>query len=288
MLLGCAMLTAGDALMKSLVQALPVGQVVGLRAVFALGAVLLLAPWAGGFGKLRVVNPRSVLLVSALLVFNLFVFPFSLRYMPLADAIILAYTSPIWVVALAPMILKERTRWPQWLAVTIGFAGACLVIKPDGAVHWAVSLPLVVALSVGLRDIMTRKIAATEHALAIVLYANLLSILIGLATLPLGWLPVGMTQWGQLAMAGVFLSVAQFLMIEGFRLVEASILSTIKYSSILFAAAFGYLFWGEMLDIVALLGALMIVLSGVLIVCYRNKPVTTRSEVLPRATRSVE
>lgn len=271
--------------MKSLVATLPVGEVVGLRAIFAMATVLLLAPWVGGYSRLKASSHSSVLLVSGLLVFNLFVFPASLPYLPLADAIILAYTSPIWVVALAPLLLKEKVRWQQWIAVLVGFLGAYLIIKPSGSMHWAVLLPLVVGLSVGLRDIVTRKIAAKERSLSIVFYANALSLLIGLATFSTGWSNVSSIQWVQMAISGVFLSTAQILMIEGFRLVEASVLSTIKYSSVLFAALFGYLFWGELFDVLGLLGALMIVTSGVLIVFFRDKATPTSVETLPRESR---
>lgn len=286
MLSGCLLLTAGDALMKSLVAGLPVGQTVGIRAVFALATVLVIAALTGGADRLKTRSTGNVLLVGGLLVFNLFVFPVSLRYMPLADAIILAYTSPIWVVILAPFLLRERVGWRQWIAVLVGFAGACLVVKPGAGLHWAVLLPLVVALSVGLRDIATRRIAASEHALAIVFHANLLTIAVGLMTLPWGWDDIRPRQWTQLAIAGVFLSVAQVLMIEGFRRVEASVLSTFKYSSILFAAAFGYLFWGELLDLPALLGTLLIVSSGILIVHRRHRAVPAPAAVMPGKSRS--
>ena len=286
MLLGCGLLTANDALMKSLVSALPLGEVITLRGLFALAMVILLAPRVGGFSRMRANRQRNVLLCSGLLVFNIVVFPLSLPYMPLADAIILAYTSPIWVVALAPILIAEPSRWQQWLAVLIGFVGACLVIKPgNGSVHWAVLLPLLVACMVGLRDMLTRRIAGSETALSIVTYANVLTIVVGLAMLTLGWQAPSRYQLGQLALAGIFFSLAQILMVEAFRLVEATVLSTFKYSSILFAAVFGYLFWGDVLDRFALAGAILIFISGLLIVRYRHRPIPTGSEVLPRSAR---
>ena len=285
MLLGCGILTAGDALMKSLVSGLPVAQTVGLRAIFAMATVLVLAPMVGGYTRLKAINPGSVLLVSGLLVFNLFAFPASLRYMPLADAIILAYTSPIWVVALAPLLLKEQVRWQQWIAVLLGFAGAAFIIKPGGTLHWAVILPLIVGLTVGLRDIVTRQIAARERSLSIVFYANAMTLIAGLLALPFGWVPVDAGQWTRLAIAGVFLSVSQIMMIEGFRLVEASVLSTIKYSSVLFAALFGYLFWGELFDLPGLIGAILIIFSGILIVHFRQRPTSVPADILPRNSR---
>ena len=127
---------------------------------------------------------------------------------------------------------------------------------------------------VGLRDIVTRKIAARESALSIVAYTNFFSILVGLLSLPLGWAPVSGLQLGQLALAGLFFSVAQILMVEAFRLVEATVLSTFKYSSILFAAVFGYLFWGEVLDALVWVGAMLIVLSG-LVILRRPFPISS-------------
>jgi len=198
MLLGCGLLTANDALMKSLVSSLPPGQVIFLRAIAAFVVVLLLAPWVGGIGKLKAKRLRDVLLCSALLVFNIVVFSLCLPYLDFADAIILAYTSPIWVVALAPWLINERTGWQQWGAVLMGFAGAALVIKPGrGALHWAIFIPLVVAAVVGLRDIVSHQIASRESALPIVIHASALSIVVGLLLLPFGWKALDMLQLGQ-------------------------------------------------------------------------------------------
>lgn len=286
MLLACGLLTANDALLKALVESLPVGQVIGIRGVFALGIMLALLPWMGGIRKVRANRVRHVVLCSGLLVFNIVVFPFCLPYLPLADAIILAYTSPIWVVFLAPLLLNEKNRWQQWFAVFIGFLGACLVIKPGaGGLHLAVLIPLLVALGVGLRDIVTRKIASSESAVSIVAYTNFFSIVIGLMSVPLGWLPINNLQLMQLAFSGILFSIAQLLMVEAFRHAEATILSTFKYSSILFAAGLGYLFWGERLDQLVLTGALLIMFSGLMIVRYRNTPVSPMATVLPRDSR---
>ena len=289
MLLGCGLLTANDAFMKALVSDLPLGQVVFLRAIVALVVVFILMPWIGGPSRLKMQSPRNVLLCGAMLVFNIVVFPICLPYLTLADAIILAYTSPIWVVALAPMLINETVRWQQWGAVLLGFAGAAFVIKPGGSeLHWAVAIPLVVALMVGLRDIVTRHIAARESAISIVAGANALSILAGAALLPLGWKTLESTHLWQFLAAGIFFTVAQVLMVEAFRLMEATVLSTFKYSSILFAAAFGYLFWGEWLDWWAFSGAVLIVLSGIIILRYRHQPAPTLADVMPRSARGGE
>ena len=289
MLLGCGLLTANDAFMKSLVSSLPLGQVVFLRAIAASITIVFLVPLVGGVARLRVHRYRSVILCGAMLVFNIVMFPLCLPYLHFADAIILAYTSPIWVVALAPWLIREQVRWQQWLAVLLGFVGAAFVIKPEGSsLHWAVAIPLIVACMVGLRDIVTRHIAARESAISIVACANLLSILAGAALLPFGWKNPDLFQVFQLIVAGVFFTVAQMLMVEAFRRMEATVLSTFKYSSILYAAVFGYLFWGEWLDWWAFSGAVLIVVSGLIILRYRHKPAPTLADVMPRSARGGE
>ncbi len=289
MLLGCGLLTANDAFMKALVSELPLGQVVFLRAIVALVVVFMLIPWIGGMGRLKMQRYQNVLLCAALLVFNIIVFPVCLPYLDLADAIILAYTSPIWVVALAPWLIREQVRWQQWGAVLFGFIGAAMVIKPGGSeLHWAVAIPLIVALMVGLRDIVTRHIATRESAISIVASANALSILAGAALLPFGWQSLETVHFWQLLGAGLFFTLAQVFMVEAFRLVEATVLSTFKYSSILFAAAFGYLFWGEWLDWWAFAGAVLIVVSGLVILRFRHQPAPTLADVMPRSARGGE
>ena len=167
--------------------------------------------------------------------------------------------------------------------------GAALVIKPGGgSLHWAVAIPLVVACVVGLRDIVTRHIARRETAVSIVTSANLLSILAGAALLPFGWQTPDQSQIFQLIAAGVFFTMAQMLMVEAFRCMEATVLSTFKYSSILYAAVFGYLFWGEWLDWWAFFGAVLIVVSGLIILRYRHKPAPTLADVMPRSARGGE
>ena len=148
--------------------------------------------------------------------------------------------------------------------------------------HCASLTPLSI-LSSNISDSLAN--SGLTSALSIVAYTNLFSIVIGLLTLSLGWQPINALQFGQLALAGLFFSLAQVMMVNAFRLVEASVLSTFKYSSILFAAAFGYLFWGEVLDLFVWVGAALIAVSGVVIVHYRHKPMPTISDVMPRSAR---
>ena len=272
LVVGAGLLTANDALIKIAINSHALGQVILIRSVFSMLTVLVCLPLLGGWQNLRINSGRGVTLCAGLLVVSVLVFPISMRYLPLADAIILAYTSPLWVIILAPVLIRERTWWPQWLAVALGFFGACLVVKPGFGMHWAVTLPLFVALLVGLRDIVTRRIAATENPIAILALANLMAMLIAAVLAPFNWQPMLPSMWGVLAGAGVLFAVSQVIIVMAFRYAEAAVLSTLKYSAILFAVLYGYGLWGDLPDLLALVGAVCIILSGIAIIRFRRTP----------------
>lgn len=263
---GCALLTVNDALMKSLVSDLPIGQVVSLRGFTGLALAILAAPLIGGFDQLRPRNPGNVAILTGLLVINLFLFPFSLRFIPLADAILLAYMSPIVVAALSPWLLAEHVGWRRWSAVALGLIGAALVINPEGgSLHPAVLAPIIVAIIVGLRDILTRRYIIGESALALIAAANLAAGIVGLGTVPFGWATLSPGHWIQIISAAALLTTSQFMIAGSFRYADAAVISCLKYSSIIWAALLGWFIWGEALSLGDWAGAALIAASGIVI-----------------------
>ena len=127
-----AFLTTNDALMKWLAQDLPVGQIVFMRGFFVMVPLALIA-WRGeGMAALRIRSLRVQALSAGLFTTSLFIFVTSLSLMPLADAIVLIYTSPIWVMALAPLLLGERVGWRRWTAAGVGFTGIVFLTRRAG------------------------------------------------------------------------------------------------------------------------------------------------------------
>lgn len=264
---GCALLTFNDAFMKDLVTVLPLAELVALRAFFGVLACIATAAAQGRMDLLRPRNPRNVLIVSLLLLGPLFMFPFSLRFLPLAEAIILAYLSPILVTAMAPFVLGEQVGWRRWSAVIVGFLGAGLVIDPTGgAIQPAVALPLIVALLVAFRDAFTRRIIAGESTLALALGASLGAMVVGGLAAPFEWVAPTWPQLGMIAVAGTLITTSQMLVVAAFRRGDAVLVSSFKYTSIIWAALLGYLIWGEALDLNTWIGSALIVASGIFIV----------------------
>jgi len=274
MLAGCGFLTMNDAAVKALVTDLPLGQLVSLRGFAGFAMADSAAPLIGGFDKLRPRNPRVVGVLSALLLANFFLLPFSLRFIPLADAILLAYMSPVVVAALSPWLLSERVGWRRWSAVALGLFGAAMVLNPEGGtLHPAVLAPIAVAIIVGLRDILTRRYIMGESALALIAMANLAAGIAGLGTMPLGWVTLAPRQWALLIAAAALLTLSQFLIAASFRYSDAAVMSCLKYSSVIWAALLGWLFWRETLSPGDWTGAALIALSGVVITLRSKKTV---------------
>lgn len=265
MLAGCALLTVNDAIMKELVTALPLGELVALRAAAGVVCTLAIAPFLGGGVQVVPRHPGPVLVIAAMLVVTLFLFPLSLRYVPLADAVLLAYLSPLVVTALSPWLLAEPVGWRRWGAVGLGLAGAVLVLEPGGGMHPAVAAPLAVAVIVGVRDVLTRRWIRGERPLALVLASQGLAIVAGLATLPFGWVMPGLAEAGLILAAAVLITVSQAMILVAFSHADAAVMSCLKYSSIVWAALLGWLVWNEVPGLNDLAGAALIAASGVII-----------------------
>lgn len=269
---GCALLTVNDAFMKTLVNELPLGEVVGLRALAGFVMILAVTPLTGGWRQLRPRNPGPVAIMTGLMLLNFFLLPFSLRFVPLADALILASASPIIVAALSPWMLGEHVGVWRWSAVVIGLVGAALLVMPEGsAFHWAILGPVVVSITIGLREILTRRYIAVESVLSLVALAHLATAVVGVATLPFEWQAMDVRQVGMLLGSAAFLTVSQLMIVASFRHADAAVLSCLKYSTVVWAALFGWLIWRETLGLAGWTGAVLIIISGITIT-LRSQP----------------
>lgn len=271
MLIGSACLTLNDAAMKWLIADYPVGEMLFFRG----GAVALavgLALWRlGGASGFRVANPKGQSFRAALMVAGSFLFITGLKYLPLADAIAIAFAGPLFTTALAVPLLRERVGWRRWLAVGAGFGGVLLMTRPSGeVVQWAVLLPLAACLTGALRDIVTRRLTVTESTLATLFYTTSAVALSGLVTLPWGWVWPGPTHLAMILASAALMAGAHYLQIEAFRCAEAATIVPFRYSSLIWALILGYLFWAQLPAPTVAVGALIIVAAG-LYIWYRER-----------------
>lgn len=277
MLSGAAILTLNDALIKGLTSTYPTGELLFIRGVFVWPWILVFAMRSGGLGSLRIQNLRGQALRGICVIASAFLFINGLRHLTLADAIAVSFTGPLFLTAMAPLVLGEKVGWRRWAAVLVGFAGVIFMLRPGGEVlQWAILFPLGAAVCGGMRDLITRRISGTETTVAVLGVTTTVVLLAGLSTAPFtDWVVPRSTDLATFAVSGALIAVAHTLMIEAFRRGEATLVAPFKYSSLLWATLLGYLFFGELPDLWTLAGAFIIVLSGLYV--FRREAQIRRS-----------
>jgi drug/metabolite transporter (DMT)-like permease len=251
--------------------AVPAGQAVFFRSFFAIPVIvawlMLRGELATGFA---VVNPwghalRGVMGSTAMgLGFA------GLLFLPLPDATALGYAAPLLTVMFAALILGERVRVFRYSMVGLGLCGVLIVLWPNlGAGQGSAigaALVLVGAVFSALAQITIRRLVQVEKTAAIVFYFSLTSTVLGLATLPFGWVWPDGGQAVMLVVAGLLGGLGQILLTSSYRWADASVVAPFEYASILFALGIGYAVFAEVPSGAMLTGAALVVLAGVLII----------------------
>ncbi|MCG8543970.1 MAG: DMT family transporter [Alphaproteobacteria bacterium] len=263
---GGFVLTVSDTVTKWLTAGYPVGQIMAVRAAFTLIPIAIFVWHAGGFSALRINDFRLQSLRAGCAVGSAFFFVSGLVFLPLAESIALAFSGPLFVTALATPVLGERVGWRRWSAVAVGFVGILVMLRPTGeAIQWYAALPLLAAFSGAFRDIFTRKIRVSDSPVAILAFTMTAIALAGLCTLPFGWQPIAGPDLLLMGIAGVLVGTAQYLVIQAFHAAEASLIIPFKYLTLIWAALFGFVVWGDIPNIWVVAGACLVVGSGLYI-----------------------
>ena len=266
MLLGVAVLTANDALLKWMTGGYHVGQIMFCRGLFVFIPLAMLIWRGGGLRSLHTDNPKGHLIRALLVILGTFLFVSGLKHLPLTDAIAIAFAGPLFITALAPPLLGEHVGWRRWMAVLAGFIGIVIIMRPGGYIfQWAALFPLAASLTGAFRDILTRGMSATETTVALLFYTSLGVLLAGMVVSPFVWQPVPLTDWGWFMANGLLIGSAHFLMIETFRYGEAALVAPFKYSGVIWAAIFGYLIWGDIPDLRTIMGVAIVITAGIYI-----------------------
>ena len=264
MVLGSALLTTNDAVSKWLTQEYPISQVWCLRTVFAVVLIILLAPRYGGYRALLPNRIPAQLLRAVLFFSTTLLIVTGLSLLPLAQMVAIVFGSPIFVAALAPVVLREQVSRARWLVIGIGFVGVLFILRPDPAsIGIATLIALAAAVSSAVRDLATRRISSTESSISILFCSSMFVVVIALPAAPwLGWVAVQPVGWILLMVNGILNGAAHFLIIEALRLGEASVVTSYRYSALLWGALLGLVIWGDVPDLWVIGGGILIAGSG--------------------------
>ena len=276
---GGFLLTLNDAVAKWLTAEYPIGEFLFLRGLFIFVPIAIVTRWSGGMGALRVRDFRGQSLRALLTATSTYLFIFAIGIMPLADVIAIVFAGPLFLTGLAPFLLSERIGWRRWSAVIAGFCGVLVMVRPTPEAWRLVALvPLLVALLAAFRDITTRKLTFVDSSPATLLFTTVAVMLSGLATLPLGWKAVALGDVALMALAGLLVGGAHFLMIESLRLGEAALVVPFRYANLIWATILGALIWRDVPDRWMVVGSVLVIASGLYILRRETRAYGARKE----------
>jgi len=197
---------------------------------------------------------------------------FGLRKLPLADVISLTFGGPIFVTIASILFLSEKVGVKRWSAVFIGFAGMILIVQPAFVdLNFYYLSPIIFCIFFACVAISVRALSRTEPNYRIAFYFTFLCTLLGLATLPFGWVMPTKIDMLILVIMGICGSIGNLLLTQSYRMVEASLVTPVKYLSLVFALIFGYLLWNEVPKTLTLLGSALVIISSLIIFIRETK-----------------
>jgi len=272
MLLGVVSGLCLDLCAKQLLQTYSLVQFVLIRSAIAIAIMLAVAP---RFGGLKVLRTREIgwHFVRALFAVGaMFGFFYGLARMPLVNALTLGYTAPLIVTALSAIFLGDEVGWRRWTAVVVGFIGVLVMLRPGrGELTFAAVAVLIAAFCYACQAITARRLGGTESTLSLTFYVVVGPLIVSCIFFePDSWLAPDVADWALLIGAATCSVLAWIGFVNAYRAVSPAILAPLEYLALVAGAIAGFLIWDEVPDEWVVVGAFIIMASGIFVV-YRGQ-----------------
>ena len=269
MMLGIASFASMDAIGKWLVRDISVFQILAVRSTIVTLVLVAAFPFMGGFSLLRSPQLRAHG-IRALCGVGAFLFFFtSVRFLPLADAVAVAFGGPFIVTALAVPLLGEHVDGRRWLAVAVGFVGMLLIVQPTGeSFHPAALLVIAASFSYALMMILTRWMArrrSEEKTSTFVFYTFFFQAIagwLGCALAPGSLRAMNGTHIALILAMGALALAGHFGITRAFQRAPVSVVAPFEYTALVWATLLGFVVFGEFPGASVWLGVAIIVAAG--------------------------
>ncbi|WP_138934566.1 DMT family transporter [Roseovarius arcticus] len=266
MIASMAAYTVNDALLKSLSGAVPLFQVIFLRGCITTLAVAIIAWRVGAFSK-RVSRQDTGAICLRVLgeIFGTYFFLTALYHMPLANVTAILQSLPLAITLAAAFVLRESVGWRRMGAVLAGFIGILLIVRPGAEGFDIYALyGLAAVLCITLRDLATRKLSRDTSSM-LVTFVTSFSVMsvFGLASLGGEWETLNGAHWWTIFAASILIIAGYLTSIAVVRVGDISFTAPFRYTAILWALALGWFVFGDWPAPIVLLGAGIVVASGV-------------------------
>ncbi|MCA1494677.1 DMT family transporter [Ensifer sp. NBAIM29] len=263
-----AVFSGADVMVKLLAGRFPVPQVTFMSTIAALMLLGAYAGATGNGGSLLPRHPRLALMRALLLAVDTLLIHYAFSMLPLAEAYLLAFLTPLLVAILAFVLLGERLSPLAWSGVVIGFVGVAVALRPGIApLNLGHAAAAASALAFALSLVLLRRTKASESDLALV--ATLLVVLAATALIASeiggGLKAATLIDLLGAGAAGLLLLGGHFLLVRAFRVGDASVVAPFQYSQIVWGGLYGALVFSAPIELHTIIGALVIVFSAWLV-----------------------
>lgn len=186
----------------------------------------------------------------------------ALKSLPIPQVTALSFIAPALVTILAALWLKESVDWRRWAAVLVGLIGVLVIVRPNYDFQWAMCLPLGMAAMYALYQALTRLTRNTASPVTSLFFTALVGALGACIAVPFFWNEPTTEGWLLLFGSALFGALGHWMLIKAYQQAEASFIAPFAYTELLSASLVSYLAFGYVIDSWTLLGAVIIVLSG--------------------------
>ena len=256
-----------DALTKHLMQTLSAPQIVAVRFFFfALFALVWVARQTGIKTAFHSRRPGTQIFRGLLLSGEIILFAYAIQFLGLAEMHTLFACFPLFITALSVPLLGEAVGWRRWVAVFGGFIGTLVILRPGSAVFQpAAAIALGAALMFALYNILTRQVSRHDSFATSLVYLGVVGFIGAALIAPFYWQPLTTTDALWLLVISTTSIIGHLLLIKSLELAPAVILQPFNYFVLVWAIIIGFFLYDEVLSPATLLGAAIVVGSGVFI-----------------------
>ena len=205
----------------------------------------------------------------------------ALRNLPLATVVSISFAAPIFTTIFSIFFLSEKVGFYRWLAVFVGFFGIIIITEPGfSSLNIYYIYPIIFCLGLSYVAIAIRQLSTTEPVWLISLNFSAAITIVSLFTIPFGWIMPNVQDFFLLSLIGVFGGVANLWLSQSYKFSEVSLVTPLKYLALVFAIIFGYFIWNEVPTIKTLSGALLVIISSIII--FRREIILKKQVSIPR------
>ena len=271
-----------DVVIKYLGASYSVFQIVFFSVLFGFPVTMLLLMGEPKPETLRPKYPFWTALRSIAVVFTGATAFYAFSTLPLTQTYAIIFAMPVLITLLAIPMLGERIGIRRASAVVVGLVGVLIVLRPGAAdLNLGHLSALAAAFGGALVSVILRKIGSEERSVTLMLYPMMANFIVMGALLPFVYEPMPLLDMALIALVAILALLAVWLVILAYRMADAVIVAPMQYSQILWAVFFGTMFFGEGVDQATVIGAAVIIASGVYIVLREDsRPADSQKPVL--------